>query len=223
MRFAATALLLALASPAWAALDADNFKLWGVTWMADCSNSKGPKVTIFENDIVFLNGANRVAASNLQVQASYFGNSSPEGYLTALVGENPDGSQLIAIVYQDAEGQYLQIDGDAKLMARVGKPAAALKYRRCDGKKAPEAPAAAPAPTTGAYLSNPKFRAAYFKALGPKARLAWLATLEDPPPKTSSSRSRASPTSRSLHASLTTATTTTSSCSIPRPRKSFTE
>jgi hypothetical protein len=180
----AAALLLTMAAPAWAALDAENMKLWGVTWMADCNNLKGPKVTIFENDIVFLNGTNRVAAPNLQAQASYFGNSAPEGYLTALVGEEANGSQLIAIVYQDAQGQYLQIDGDAKIMARVGKAAAALKYRRCDGKKAPSMSDAAPAaPTTGAYLSNPKFRAAYFKALGPKAKVAWLATLDGPTPE----------------------------------------
>jgi hypothetical protein len=188
MRFVATALLLTIGAPAWAALDADAMKHYGGTYLGDCKNPNGPKVRIFENDIVFLNGANRVAVGNLGPQYSYFGNSAPENYVVALVSEMPDGAQLIAIVYKDAAGEYIQIDGDAKIMARVGKAAAGLKYRRCDGKTAaaPGAPAAKkPSPmATGASMDNPKFRAAYFKALGDRAKTAWLATLEGPSPET---------------------------------------
>src|SRR4029077_9683989 len=99
MRFFSALALLALASPAWAALDADAMKRWGGTYLADCKNPNGPKVTIFENDVVFLNGSNRVAGANLQASYSYYGNSPPEGFVVALLSETAAGLELLAIVY----------------------------------------------------------------------------------------------------------------------------
>lgn len=38
--------------------------------------------------------------------------------------------------------------------------------------------------TPADYLNDPKFRPLYFKALGPKAKLAWLAKMDGPAPLT---------------------------------------
>lgn len=183
MRFVAPLLLVAVAGPAWAALNADAMKQSGGTYMAECGNNASSKVTVFENDVVFLNGSKRVAGTNVEASYSYFGNSVPEGFLVALTSDTPQG-QLLVLVYQDDKGTYLKLDGDAKVVAQIGKPALATTYRLCGSEPAKAAAPAPKAKPTGASMDNPKFRAAYFKALGLRAKTAWLATLDGPTPET---------------------------------------
>lgn len=181
----------AAGTPALAALDADTFKTFGGTYMSDCGNNASPKVTVFEDAIVFLDGTKRIAGSNVQAAASYYGQDTPPEYRTAILSDVPGGSQLIVVVSQDDAGYYVTLDGDAKLAAQIGKSLLATKFRRCDPSAKPATTAPAPAPGSAAamvdapgMLTNPKFKAAYYKSLGPKVKELWLAKLDGPSPLT---------------------------------------
>lgn len=170
-------------------LDADTFKAFGGTYMSDCKNPASPRVTVFADALVFLNGDKRIAGSNVQAAASWFGNSPPPEYRVALLSELPDGQQMIFIVNEDKAGYYITVDGDTKVMGAIGKPLARQKFRRCDA--APKKEMAKPEPRTyslveldaGGILLDPKAKAAYMKALGPLARVSWLASLDGPSPQ----------------------------------------
>jgi hypothetical protein len=178
-------LLAFLASASEAALDKDALKMFGGTYLSDCKNPASPRVTVFEDQLVFIKGDTRIAIGNVQNAASYFGNSPPENYDTVLLGENAGGSQMMLIVYRDEAGPYITIDADAKYAARIGKPAMKLKYRRCG--EAPKRAEAAPKPKAapveldaGLLMEDPAFKSAYRKALGGLAREPWLAALDGP-------------------------------------------
>lgn len=225
---AAACLVSWVAGPsAWAqnALDVETMKLYGGTYLADCKNPVSARVTIARDALVYVQGSKRVSVGNVQAQFSYFGRSEPEGYRVAIVSESPDGAQLVVIVYSDAAGDYVTLDGDAKFMNQIGRQAATVKYRRCDaatqrppgqqspgqqpsgqqpsgqqppgpqptgqqssGQRAPGQQAPAPStpppsdqlPDASGMITNPKFRAAYYKSLGGMLNVPWLARLDGP-------------------------------------------
>jgi hypothetical protein len=191
--------LLASSRPAWCegGLDADAMKRYGGTYLSDCKNPASPRVTVFENALVFIQGDKRIAAqTNVQNAPSYFGQSPPENFDTLLMGEIPGGETLMLMVYADGNDLSIKLDGDAALRTKIGKPALALTYRRCDAKGASAAPAPATAPArprpvtaatpdaelpdAGGMILDPGFKAAYFKALGRFKNEPWLATLDGP-------------------------------------------
>ena len=125
-----------------------------------------------------------------------------------LASEAP-GGQLLFEINQDKAGYYLKVDGAAKVVAMIGKPLTAQKFRRCDGTAkpmqtaaaAPVAAPAAPAASQGqgsgntakifkgyaltelsasGLLYNPQAKATYRKALGPLVKEPWLANLDGP-------------------------------------------
>lgn len=193
-------------------LDVQTMKLYGGTYLSDCKNPASPRVMVSQDALVLIQGTKRVAVGNVQAQASYFGRSEPENYRVAIVAESPDGAQLVVIVYSDAAGDYVTVDGDAKFMNQIGRQAATLKYRRCDapaqrppgqqssgqqppgqqppgqeppGQRAPGQQTPAPStadqsPDASGMMANPKFRAAYYKALGRLISLPWLFQLDGP-------------------------------------------
>ena len=187
-------------------LDAATMKAFGGTYQLDCSNNASPKATVFPDALVFLHGDKRVVGSKPESQASFYGNSPPPEYLIMLVSEAP-GGQLFFAIHQDKAGHYLKLDGDAKVMAAIGKPLTQQKFRRCDGTAKPMPPAAAApaaAPAAGAasasggnsakifkgyalteisaagLLYNAKAKETYYKALGPLVKEPWLAKLDGP-------------------------------------------
>jgi len=169
-------------------LDAETFKAFGGTYMSDCKNTASAKVTVFADALVFLNGDKRIAGSNVQAAASWYGNNPPPEYRVALLSELPGGQQMIFVVNEDRNGYYITLDGDAKVMGAIGKPLTAQKFRQCDAAPKKENP---PAPQTyslveldaSGILLDPKAKAAYLKALGPLARVIWLASLDGPSPQ----------------------------------------
>lgn len=186
------AAVIGLAAPAWAqrGLDGESMRAFGGTYMSDCSNNASPKVTVFADTLVVLQGNKRLAGTNLQAQHSYFGRSAPPDYLVALVSE-VRGQEMIALVFRDKSGQYLTVDGDQKVRANLGKTMLGYKYRLCDsGRAAPPAPPP-PAPPvatqSGEAISNPwdllmdpAFKSAYYKALGAHGKEHWLTVLDGP-------------------------------------------
>jgi Inhibitor of vertebrate lysozyme (Ivy) len=197
--YSAMLALTAANAPAWAQgkLDAATMKAFGGTYQLDCSNNASPKATVFPDALVFLHGDKRVAGSKPESQTSFYGNSPPPEYLIMLVSEAP-GGQLFFAIHQDKSGQYLKIDGDAKVVAAIGKQLTGQKFRRCDGTAKPMQTAAAPAAqgkadpnkpfkgyaltelTAAGLLYNPKAKATYYKALGPLSKEPWLAKLDGP-------------------------------------------
>jgi hypothetical protein len=197
MALALTLVLLASSRPAWCqdGFDAETMKQYGGTYLSDCKNPASPRLTVLQNALVFIQGNKRVAAeANLQNANSYFGNSPPEDLSTVLLGELPGGGQLTLSVFTDAKETWIKIDGDPNVLTRIGKPALALKYRRCDApaKSASVAPPPTPArpvtaatpdaalPDAGGMILDPAFKAAYLKALGRLKSESWLAELDGP-------------------------------------------
>jgi len=190
VRATATALLLgAVPLSVRAGLDAETLKAYGGTYMVDCANPGSPKATVLADALVFLHGNKRVAAGNAEAQLSFYGNSAPEGYLVALVGDVPGAGQVFCIVYEHKSGMYLTLDGDAKVVAAIGKPLVGKSFRRCDGTAARAAPTAPATPqktyaltelSAAGILLDPKAKAAYYKALGPLRSEPWLANLDGP-------------------------------------------
>ncbi len=173
-----------------AALDADALKQYGGTYSADCGNPVAPRGTVFADALVVLEGDRRIAGDKLQAAYSYFGQSPPPGYQVALLSEMRGSGQLMFLVYRDKSGQYMTLDGDPKVRAALGKALTAQKYRLCDPSRkiAPAAPAGARQSAlggdAGSLLLDPKFKSAYYKALGPKVKDSWLAKLDGPSPLT---------------------------------------
>jgi len=203
--FAAAFVLLALPTPARAldTLDAYTMKEYGGTWLSDCRNNASPRVTVFNNALVFIRGDKRVASTgNVMGTATYFGQNPPESYVYTLIGELENGQlQLIFMIDKDKTGNYITLLGDDKVMAQIGPDWKTLKFRPCDAPakvakaEAAPAPAAKPAPAAvaeapvdadipggPAMLEDPAFKKAYLKALGKLSKEEWLATLNGPSP-----------------------------------------
>jgi hypothetical protein len=202
----AVAVAVALAGPSAPALaqerlDKFQIDMWGGTWRPDCANAKGPEVTVLADALVYVNGNTRVVGTTNWATGSWFGNSPPADYVTTFVSAMPGDQQFLGMVFKDAKGEYMTLDGDANVVAKIGKANAALKYRRCPpaGAKAsaPEpaaktaaqvaadeaaAAAAAANPDAGGMIAQPKFKAAYLKALGKWSKEPWLKDLDGPTP-----------------------------------------
>jgi hypothetical protein len=189
-RAGALALAVGLPAAAQGGLDAHSLKAFGGTYQLDCANNGSPKLTVFADALVFLQGDKRVAGARPESAASFLGPNQPPEYRTVLLSEAPSG-QLRAVIYQDRSGYYLVLNADPKVQAAIGKSFGAQKFRRCDGGASkPAAAAAAPARKyelheldAGGVMLDPKLKAAYLKALGPLARESWLARLDGPSPQ----------------------------------------
>jgi hypothetical protein len=175
-------------------VDPDGMKVYGGTWLSDCAKTAAPKVTVFDNAIVFLDGDRRVATTNATLTASYYGMSPPDHYLMTVLGDMADGDQMLLTIFEDEGGRYATLDGGSAVQAALGKPTLKLRFRQCAA--APLAPAKAPVtpPADAAALPGPAqlaaapaFAAPYRKALGKLAKEQdWLLALEGPSPETRS-------------------------------------
>ena len=169
-------------------LDAQAFKLCGGTYLSDCGNAAAPRLRVVADALMVEQGTKRLTGRNVQAAYSYFGQSPPPDYQVALLSEVRGGSQLLFIVYRDKSGQYITLDGDTKVQAALGKPLLGRKYRTCGavkketGSTPPSATQPEPTADAEALLMDPKFKSAYYKALGPMVRENWLAKLDGPAP-----------------------------------------
>lgn len=193
---AAAAAMLAMA-PVWAqgGLDADTLKAFGGTYSTDCGNAKLPFLRVAADALIVDPQGTRLTGQNVQAAAAFFGQSPPPNYRMTLMSEVRGGSQLLFIVFRDTAGQYITIDGDAKVRTALGSAQLKSKFRHC-APQAPENSSQPPKkgalppnksidePMLGptALLKDPKFRSLYYRALGPKVSEAWLAKLDGPAP-----------------------------------------
>jgi hypothetical protein len=197
--------LAATEAPAWAQgkLDVHTMKAFGGTYQVECGNNASPKATVFADALVFLNGDKRIAGSNVQSAASFYGPGQPAEFRTVLLSETP-GAQLRFAIYVDKSGPYLKLDPDARLVSAIGPALLRQNFRRCDGSAKPVQSAAVPAPSPGSsgantaktfkgyalhelsaagLLYDPKAKSTYYRALGPLTKEPWLAKLDGPSPQ----------------------------------------
>lgn len=186
----AAAAAVATGAPAWSqsTLDAQALKLYGGTYSSDCINATATRLRVVADALMVEQGTKRLTGNNVQTAYSYFGQSAPPNYLVALLSDVRGGSQLLFIVFKDSAGQYITLDGDQKVQAALGKSLLARKFRSCDPARK-ELASAPPATTQSEpmigppeLLTDPKFKSAYYKALGPKVNESWLARLDGPAP-----------------------------------------
>src|SRR5512134_1328362 len=190
----AVAAACVVSAAAWSQgrLDADSLRAFGGTYSPNCSNPQAPRAHVTAAALMVEQGNQRMTGGNVEAAASFLGPSPPPNYRTVLLGE-VRGQQLQFILFQDAAGYYLTLDGDQRVRAALGKTLLGHRYRQCGvSARAPatspppaaaaprSAPAASGAPagaippldtmTAPGLLMDPKFKAAWHRALGPKAR-----------------------------------------------------
>lgn len=195
----AALLLGATAAAAQGGLDPEVLKLYGGLYAVDCAHPQSPRLRVERMALVVEQGNRRLAAQEVQAAFSYFGNSPPPGYLVALLGQVQGRHSMLFVVLGDAQGQYIQIDGDAPVMASLGPALGKARYNSCDAtanqratgmaQQEKQAARAARAPVVASQARNPselvrdpRFKAAWIKALGPLSREPWLARMDGPAP-----------------------------------------
>ncbi len=164
--------LLAVSSPAHAALDKYTLESFGGTYLADCAKPQGPRVVLEADAIVVIDGAKRVSSPHLEGAASWYGqgaNEQPE-YRTCILARKGEDPGLVFALYEDAKGYYGKLDNDFTDLKGIRPEVLAMTFRLCR-LTAALAPTAAPAPapaTKAAPAANP--------APGAKATTAGAAT-----------------------------------------------
>ena len=191
IRCAMTAAVIAATTPAWAQskLDGDAMRMWGGTYSTNCGNPAAPRLRVVSDALVIEQNNKRMTGRNVQAAHSFYGNSPPPDYQVALVSEVRRDVQLLFIVFQDRSGLYINVSGDREVEAALGKALLGQKYRSCDAARRPATPPPAPAAASAGgepmvnpwdLLQDPKFKSAYYRALGPKVKEGWLADLDGP-------------------------------------------
>jgi hypothetical protein len=117
-------------------LDVETLKLWGGPYAVDCHAPASPTLRIAADALSLHTGPTRTTDHDVQAVFSFFGESPPPNYQVALTSSLPDGAQLTFVVYRDATGPYVMLEGDAKLRQKLGKGLFARQFRSCDPDKA---------------------------------------------------------------------------------------
>lgn len=178
--------------------ETEALKLFGGTYSTACGNAAAPRAIAGET-LRIEYGNKRMTGENLMAAASYFGPEPPPNYQTALLGEvrGSNGGRLIFVINRDKGGLYIDLMGDDPrvenaLKAVLGVTQFKAKFRDCDAASrtwmntpAPKTAQAAPASDSVKnwdYVGDRNFKKIYHKALGPKARIPWIARLDGPAP-----------------------------------------
>lgn len=169
---------------------------FGGRYAVDCARPDSPRVLVQERQMLIEQGNQRMTVNNLDSAFSYFGNNPPPEFRVALLGQVQGKFDVIASVNADARGQFIQLDGDPAVMKNLGALGKA-KFRHCnaaanqqavaqqqEAKQAAQAAQAPVAPGSARHPSelirDPVFKPRYLRALGPMARLGWLAAMDGP-------------------------------------------
>lgn len=183
---------LVLAAAAYAApaqaypMDANAFAQYGGEFSINCADPRLPRLKVTADSLVYEQGGRRVSATPLDLMASYMGPEPPPEFMIAIFGPTKRGNAELGVVLQrDAKGRYARIEGDDKFVAALGKPLAESSYRDCDTERARRDGAAfvedqrlAAVAQAEAEARSPmrdaRFKAAYDRALGARAREPWI-------------------------------------------------
>lgn len=171
-------------------IDAAFLRDYGGTYAARCADPASPRLTVAADRLVIDIRGQTITGRQVQAAASFLGPEPPPGYRMALLSQLRSGKDMTFIVYRDAAGLYIRVDGDRQLVGALAKSLGTQTYRDCDAARArrdgaadaadarQERAAAAAAQDPNDPLKRPGVKAAYLKALGPRAKERWLATLD---------------------------------------------
>lgn len=185
------ALLLLAVAPAFAqGLPPAALADYGGRYALRCDDPGSPQLFVERQRLVAEHRGRRVEAGGVQEALSYLGPNPPPGYRTTLLAEGR-GQSLGFIVYRDAGGQHIRLDGDPKLAGLLGRDAMQARFRDCDPRRSARDGAAgaqearqraadARAAAAAHPLADRAMRRAWLSALGPRAGEPWLARLEGP-------------------------------------------
>ncbi|HOM13183.1 MAG TPA: Ivy family c-type lysozyme inhibitor [Rubrivivax sp.] len=156
-----------------------------------CSDGAALRLRLFGDTLSIERGGKAVAAKSFKASSSLPSGTPPPAFKTAYIGQTQGGERLVLVLTHDADGLFATLAGEALALAPLGAGVQGHKLRHCDPNRnaLPGAAAAPTAPTPPSHpselLREPKFKAAYLKALGPlgaPGRDKWLATLTGPAP-----------------------------------------
>jgi hypothetical protein len=168
-------------------LSADVLQQYGGVYAVQCDNPKSPRLRVERQALHVEQGNRRLSArSGLMAMHSYFGQSAPPGFLVALEGQVQPQLPLTFLVYRDAQGQYVTLDGHPKVLTTLGA-LGRQRYQSCNAaanqrgasetRQEQQAQAAAQAPMAASQASSPSDL-----MRDPQFRTAWLARMDGPAP-----------------------------------------
>lgn len=188
-----TALVLACPALASAKLTPAEERSVGGVYSNACSDGAALRLRLFGDTLSIERGGKAVAAKSFKASSSLPSGTPPPAFKTAYVGQTQGGDALLLVLTHDADGLFATLAGDAPALAPLGAGVQGQKLRHCDpnrnalpGAAATQAAQAVSHPSE--LLRDPKFKAAYLKALGALGPLGalgrekWLATLSGPAP-----------------------------------------
>lgn len=167
-------------------------QLYSGVYAGDCQDAAAPRLRLSPDAMVAQHAGQRLVGRKLRdVPPPPMPLPVPQ-FRLAVTGELPTGGTLEIEVFEDRRGPYVNVLGDARVQALLGKGLAPLRYRRCEDAPAQTAkPAAPPIPAQDEapseaekMLLDPRFRSAYLGALGSLGKERWLAELDGPRPPT---------------------------------------
>ena len=177
--------LLCAATASWAQgkVDPKLAQRYGGVLAPDCSNYLLPQLLFPGDSLVVRDGGKAVLTGrNVKAVPTYFGATPPPEFETALTSEVAPGEALVFVLYRNANGLFVTVEGGPKVMATVPAALKGKRVRHCDPNRnaVPGAPPAVAMTMPPGMLRDANFKRAYLAALGPLAKDDWLARLEGP-------------------------------------------
>ncbi|MDP1693361.1 MAG: Ivy family c-type lysozyme inhibitor [Burkholderiaceae bacterium] len=173
--------LAAAAAAATARLDDAALTAYGGEFAVDCADPRQPRLRVTAEALIVEHGGGRSTAAPVQAMPGFYGSHPPPGYLVALSAPLSQRGELLLVLFRDARGRYLRIDGDEKVRAALGRRFADAPYRDCEAASAARdgrAWAAEQRDVAAAQAASPlrdaRFRAAFERALGARAGEPWI-------------------------------------------------
>lgn len=160
-------------------LDKESFASYGGTYLSDCGNLQSARVQVTERTITYIRGDLRLESSNLRIAPPIHGAQVPSHFRDAILSDTEAG-QVRALLFRDDSGEWLELRGDNPALGALADPATTIRFRRCSEADLAAQPSGGATATAAAMLEDPKFSAAYKKALGKGKRDAWITGLEGP-------------------------------------------
>ena len=159
-------------------------KVYAGVYSNACADRSQPMVRLYGDVMSVERGGTVVSAKPFRADRNHLGANPPADFKTAYVGDVKGGDGLVFVLFHNAQGLFVQLEGGPKSLAPLGPGVVGSKLRHCDPNRnaLPGAPVAQMLNPPD-LLRDSKFKTPYMAALGPLAREPWLARLDGPAPE----------------------------------------
>ena len=149
-----------------------------------CSDRSQPMVRLYGDVMSVEQGGKVVTGKPFRASKTHLGATPPADFKVAYIGEVKGDDGLVFVLFHNANGLFVLLEGGAKSLATLGPGLQGQKLRHCDPNRN-ALPGAVVAQPIGPpdLLRDPKFKGPYLKALGPLSREHWLTSLSGPAPE----------------------------------------